>query len=46
MGFHTSSVSGKFAMISISETECKININHRHFIDDLPHGLIILKNIS
>jgi opine dehydrogenase len=36
----------KFAMINIDNNHSKININHRHFLDDIPFGLVILKSIS
>jgi len=36
----------KFAMIDIDNECSKININHRHFLDDIPFGLVILKSIS
>lgn len=46
--FKTASMyrKSKFAMINISPTLRKINTEHRHFIDDIPYGLIVLKNIS
>lgn len=36
----------KFAMLEVSDNNFKININHRHFTDDIPYGLVVLKNIS